>query len=171
MRLITGLLDRLLFAAGLALFLQIPQFIDHYTQRYGGYRQALADSVAQYQQNADRHYRGDLDAMTRDFRNDDKPALRDIGDKIADERRRLAEMEHGLAILRYGHLGQKLWYLARHIEPSIAYGVLENFRPGLPLTIDALLCGLVGGVLASALFNLLLWPLRLVVDRRPLLRV
>lgn len=170
MRLITGLLDRLLFAAGLALFLQIPQFIDHYTQRYGGYRQSVADSVAQYQRSADQHYGGDLDAMTRDFIADDKPALREMGDKIAGDRRRLVDMEHGLAILQYGHLGQKLWYLARHIDPPIAYGVIEAFHPGLPLTPEALLFGLVGGLLATALFNLLLWPLRLLFDRRPTLR-
>lgn len=171
MGLLTGLLDRLLFAAGLALFLQIPQFLDHYTQRFGGYRQAVADSVAQYQRMADEHYGGDLDVMTQDFRTDDKPAMREMGDKIFGERRRLKEMELGLTILQYGHLGQKLWYLARHIEMPIAYGVLEAFRPGLPLTPDALLCGLVGGVLATLLFNLLLWPLRALFDRRPTLRI
>lgn len=171
MRLVTGLLDRLLFAAGLALFLQIPQFLDHYTQRYGGYRQALADGIAQYQVMADQHYGGDLDIMTQDFRTDDKAAMREMGDKIFGERRRLKEMDLGLTILQYGHLGQKLWYLARHVEPSIAYGVLEDFRPGLPLTTDALLCGLVGGLLATLLFNLLLWPLRALFDRRPTVRI
>ncbi|MFA5938576.1 MAG: DUF2937 family protein [Sinimarinibacterium sp.] len=109
--------------------------------------------------------------MTQDFRTDDKPAMREMGDRIFSDRRHLKEMNLGLPILQYGHLGQKLWFLARHIEPPIAYGVLEAFHPGLPLTLEALLCGLIGGLLATALFNLLLWPLRAALDQRPTLRV
>ena len=171
MKLIAGLLDRLLFAAGLALFLQIPQFVDHYTQRLGGYRQSLTDAVAQYQRSADRHYGGDLDAMTSDFRVNDTPAMRDMGDKIFADRRKLDELTRGLAVLQQGHLGEKLWYLTLHVDLPVARGTAEDFKPGLPLTMDALLSGLVGGLLASGLFNLLLWPLRALSERRPNVRV
>ena len=105
MRLITGLLDRLLFAAGLALFLQIPQFIDHYTQRYGGYRQSVADSVAEYQRSADQHYGGNLEIMTQDFRTDDKPAMREMGDKIFSDLFTLRS-DIGNPILRQTPIGQ-----------------------------------------------------------------
>src|SRR3546814_12194840 len=41
MRVLLAIIDRLLFAAGFALAMQLPQFVDSYTQRYGGYPQAL----------------------------------------------------------------------------------------------------------------------------------
>lgn len=170
MNLMTGLLDRLLFAAGLIVFLQIPQFIDHYTQRFGGYHQAVADSVATYQRSADRHYRGDLGLMIARFKADAKPALREVGEKMDTERTKLESMTRGLSILQHGNLLDKLAYLAGDLDMSIARATFDAYRPGLPLTTDAMICGLFGGMLASALFSLLLWPLQRLFDRRPIVQ-
>ncbi len=171
MKIVTGLLDRLLFAAGLVLFLQIPQFIDHYTQRYAGYRQAVADSVQQYQTSADTHYEGDLRLMIHEFQNAETPAMRDVGRKMDRERLKLDEMTAGLAVLRTGSLPAKLAHLATDIDMPLARATFEDYKPGLPLTLDAAICGLVGGIFASLLFNLLLWPVRRLTDRRPTVRI
>ncbi|MDP9142697.1 MAG: DUF2937 family protein [Pseudomonadota bacterium] len=160
MKLITGVLDRLLFALGLVMFLQLPQFIDHYTQRLGGYRQAVADSVADYQLSADTHYAGDLNQLVADFRNDDKPAQRDMGDKIQRDRDRLVELNAAIAVLSGDSLIDKLIYLARNLDLPLAEATAEAFTPGVPLNLQAGLCGLVGGLLMSGLFNLLIWPVR-----------
>ncbi len=153
MKLITGLFDRLLFAAAFAAFLQIPQFVDHYTQRFGGYRQALLESVAHYQHSANQHYAGDLLLMVHEFRSSPQPALRELGDKIAADNRRLDDMSRGIALLENGSLLDKLLYLATHLDPAIARGTLAALTPGLPLTLDAMICGLIGAVSASLLFN------------------
>ena len=171
MKIVTGLLDRMLFAAGLILFLQIPQFIDHYTQRYAGYRQALADSVQQYQTSADTHYAGDLQLMIHEFESADAAAMRDMGLKMRRERVRLDQMTSGLVVLRTGSLPAKLVHLARDLDLPLARATLEDYKPGLPLTLHAAICGLVGGVFASLLFNLLLWPLRKLSNRRPVVRI
>lgn len=165
MRLLTGLLDRLLFVAGFIVALQLPQFIDHYTQRYGGYHQALADSMAEYQRNADQHYGGDLDRLIADLRSASSAGIHEIGDKLAAERQREREMRRGLTILEGGTLPEKLWYLARHVDRDIAIGTWAAFTPGLPLSLEALLCGLIGAILVSGLFNLLRW-LMLASTRR-----
>jgi hypothetical protein len=133
MKIVTGLLDRLLFAAGLILFLQIPQFIDHYTQRYAGYRQALADSVQQYQTSATAHYDGDLRLMIHEFQNADAPAMRDMGRKMERERVRLDEMTAGLAVLRGGSLPAKLAHLAQDIDMPLARATFEDYRPAADL--------------------------------------
>lgn len=171
MSLVTGLLDRLLFAAALILFMQIPQFVDHYTQRFGGYRQAVAASVADYERSADLHYEGNLALMIHEFKADERPAVRDLGNKMERERHLLDEMTDGLAILEQAPLIDKLWYLARRIDMPIARATFDAFTPGLPLNLDALVCGLTGSVLVSALFNLLLWPLRRLASRQPELRI
>ncbi len=171
MKIVTGLADRLLFAAGLLLFLQIPQFIDHYTQRYAGYRQALADSVQQYQDSANAHYDGDLRLMIHEFETAQAPAMRDMGRKMDGDRVRLDEMTSGLATLRAGSLPARVAQLARDYDSPLLRATFDDYKPGLPFTIDAAVCGLVGGILASALFNLLVWPLRRLFDRRPVVRV
>ncbi|WP_084197600.1 DUF2937 family protein [Solimonas soli] len=165
MRMLTGLVDRLLFVAGFIAALQLPQFVDHYTQRYGGYHQALADSMAEYQRNADAHYGGDLERLIADLRSAPSAGIHDIGSKLAADRERETAMRAGLAILEHGSLPEKLWYLARHLDREIAAGTWAAFTPGLPLTLDALLCGLIGALLVCGLFNLLVWPLRALARR------
>jgi hypothetical protein len=167
MNLITGLLDRLLFTAGLLIFLQVPQFVDHYTQRYAGYRQAVADSVGEYQQSADAHYDGDLALMIHDFKADDKAAMRDLGTKMERDRERLEQMTAGLEVLRGSSLVDKLVFLAEDLDHDIARATLDDFAPGLPLTPDALICGLIGGILVSGLLNILLWIARQFGPHRP----
>src|SRR5690606_19743805 len=136
MKIVTGLLDRLLFVAGFLLFLQIPQFIDHYTQRYAGYRQALADSVQQYQSSADVHYGGDLGLMIHEFETAAAPAMRDMGTKMDRERARLDEMTAGLTVLRTGSLPEKLALLAQDFDTPLLQATFDDYRPGLPLTVD-----------------------------------
>lgn len=160
MKLLLGLFDRLLFAAGFALAMQLPQFVDHYTQRYGGYHQALVDNLAEYQRNADAHYGGDLDRLIADLHASARPGLREIGDKLQRDRARELQMREGLAILGHEILAKRLWYLAGHLDVGIATATWAAFTPGLPLSTDALLCGLAGAVLFSGVFNLLGWPLR-----------
>lgn len=157
MKTLAGILDRILFAGGLVVFLQIPQFVDHYTQRYAGYQQALTVSVGEYQLSADAHYAGDLGVMVHEFKNDDKPAMRELGSKIERERTQLTTMTAGLAILQGDSLAEKLVYLAGDFDSAIAEGTLQDFKPGMPLTADAWICGVIGAILLSGLLNLLLW--------------
>ncbi|MDD3763737.1 MAG: DUF2937 family protein [Nevskiales bacterium] len=169
-RMMRGLIDRLLFTIGLLAFLQIPQFVDHYVQRYGGYRQALSDSVEQYRQSAERHYDGDLLLMIQAFKTDEKPALRELGGKIEHEQQELSRMDQGWAVLQGDSLPRKLLYLAGDFNVDIARGTAESFSPGLPLTLDAMICGLLGGTLVSLLFNGILGALG-ALTRRPKPRI
>ncbi|MFT4047406.1 MAG: DUF2937 family protein [Solimonas sp.] len=166
MNVFLGLIDRLLFVAAFIVALQLPQFVDHYTQRYGGYHQALADSMAEYRRNADEHYGGDLDQLIADLESAPSAGIHDIGRKLAADRAKETEMRHGLDILEKGSLVDKLWYLSRHLDREIALGTWLAFTPGLPLSSEALICGLAGALLVCGLFNLLRWLLGIPFRRR-----
>ncbi|HET8882882.1 MAG TPA: DUF2937 family protein [Solimonas sp.] len=171
MRLLLAIIDRLLFAVGFALAMQLPQFVDSYTQRYGGYHQALVDGMAEYQRNADEHYGGDLDALIAELHAASSPGIHGIGDQLEHERAREIAMREGLAILERGTLPQKLWYLSRHLDRELARATWMAYTPGLPLSFDALICGLAGAIVFSGLFNLLRWPFgawRRHRDNRPM---
>lgn len=171
MRMLLAIIDRLLFAAGFALAMQLPQFVDSYTQRYGGYHQALVDSMAEYQRNADAHYGGNIDGLISDLHAAPAAGIQEIGDKLTRDRTREREMQAGLAILEHGTLVQKLWYLSQHADRELVRATWMAYTPGLPLSFDALLCGLLGAIVLSGLFNLLRWPfsaLRRRRDARPM---
>ncbi len=166
MKLVLGLTDRLLFACGLLLAMQLPQYLDHYTQRYAGYRDALADSMAEYQRNADQYYGGRLQALIDDLRSG-KPGIAEVGHKLERDRQKLAKMDVQLQILRGDSLLPKLQHLLLAADTELARGALRDYTPGLPLTADALLCGLIGALLAAGLFNGLIAVVMLPFRRRP----
>lgn len=165
MKIALGLVDRILFACGLLLALQIPQFLDHYTQRYAGYRDALAAAVTDYQRIADVHHDGNLDALVAELRAG-SGGVRDMGDKLQADRLQLQRMDAALRILREGSLWARLRHLVLDADVALARGTLADFKPGLPLTMDALICGAIGALLASGLFNLLILLLTLPLRQR-----
>src|SRR3546814_8727111 len=74
----------------------------------------------------------------------DLPGIQEIGDKLTRDRAREREMQAGLAILEHGTLVQKLWYLGQHADRELVRATWMAYTPGLPLSFDALLCGLFG---------------------------
>ncbi len=56
MFILKGLVDRVLFAVRVLLFMQVPHFVDQYTQSLSGYYQAQANYLDQYQQIAKKQY-------------------------------------------------------------------------------------------------------------------
>jgi hypothetical protein len=157
MNIIAGLFDRLLFAVGFIVLMQLPNFVDHYTQRMGGFHAAMRTQLNEYQLLADRNYRGELDALISDFRASSQPAVARTGEQIDTLRHREAELGEGLVVLEGGVFLRKLAYLAGNLDLELAEGTARNFKPGLPLTAEAAVCGLLGGILFSLLFNGLLW--------------
>jgi hypothetical protein len=152
-----GLTDRILFALALIIGMQLPEFITQYAQRFGGYHQALKDSLMEYQRNADMHYEGSLDRLIADLKASSSAGIRDMGSKVGNDLQRERRMREGVDLLNNGSLMQKVAYLARHLDRPLAEGTWQAFKPGLPLTTDALACGLVAALLASGLFNFLIF--------------
>ena len=52
MKALRHLLDKIAFAAGVIIFLQLPHFIDQYTQRLGGYHAAQKLQLDIHKRNA-----------------------------------------------------------------------------------------------------------------------
>src|SRR3546814_4940030 len=100
----TTLFRSLLFAAGFALAMQLLQFVDSYTQRYGGYHQALGDGMAEYQRNADAHYGGNIDGLIADLHAAPAPGIQETGDQLTRDRPRQREIERKRTRLNPSHL-------------------------------------------------------------------
>lgn len=162
MFLIKGFCDRILFALGLLVFMQAPQFVDQYTQRLGGYLQAQKQHLAQYQSIADEQFAGDLDALLHNFQSNDNPSVNQTAATIEQTRQQVTSLEVDLSRLEDKNFVYKLGHILTHIHLDVAQATLRIFTPGIPLTLESLLCGLLGGVLFSALFAFLLRLFRFV---------
>ena len=160
MFLIKNLFDRVLFALGLLLFMQVPQFLDQYTQRLGGYLQAQKQHLSEYQGIANRQHSGDLEALLNEFYSSEKPAVKETADTINKTRQEVAELESDLDILEGKHLIYRLGHTITHVNMSVATETLRIFTPGIPLTIESFVCGLLGGILFSVVFATVMRLLR-----------
>ena len=152
MFIIKGLVDRILFAIGVLAFMQAPHFVDQYTQRLGGFYQAQAEHLRQYQNIADQQYSGDLQALIEEFNASGRESVQQTAGAIRSNREQVAELKIDLQILERGEFVSKLVHLASNLRYSIAKETARVFTPGLPLTLEALVCGLLGGILFSVLF-------------------
>ena len=160
MSLAVGLLDRLVFTLGVLILMQLPHFVDQYSHRLGGYQRGVQQQLAQFQAIADANFSGALDALVADFTASTSPAVAATGHQVAAARNRAAQLAQGVRILETRSLPRKLVYLATDLEPVIARDSLRTFKPGIPMTLAAAVCGLAGGIAASLLFHGSLWGVR-----------
>jgi len=156
MKLVLGLLDRIVFTLGVLVCMQLPHFVDQYSHRLGGYSRAAQEQLDQYQAIARANFNGDLEALIAAFSADTNAAVAQTGRQVARNRDRAAQLAQGVRILETRSLGRKLIYLAAYGEPEIVRDSLRTFKPGLPFTPAAIGCGLAGGVLAALLLHGLL---------------
>ncbi|MFK7795584.1 MAG: DUF2937 family protein [Gammaproteobacteria bacterium] len=166
MFIIKGLLDRVLFAVGVLLFMQVPHFVDQYAQRLGGYYQAQVNHLDQYQQIAKNQHQGNLDGLIREFMSSEQASVRETGNNISVIRGLAESLKNDVYVLDHKPLASKLVHLATATRYDIAGQTLTNYKPGVPFSIESLVCALLGGMFMSMLFNSILFVPKLF-KRKP----
>ncbi len=165
MKIFAGFIDRMLFAIGVLALMQLPNFIDQYTQRIGGYYSAEKTHLEKYQSIADDNYAGNIEALISDFKGSSKNAISQTGADIEATLITISDLKDGLAILENHNLPQKIFYLLTNTDINLAKGTMNVFRPGIPFSMDAAICGVLGGILFSLTFNGLIKLPRLLFFR------
>jgi hypothetical protein len=166
-RLLLNILDRLLFVAAVLLFMQIPHFIDQYTQRIAGHYEAEQANLAKYQTIADEFFHGDLKLLVQDFRASQRGSVARMGEVIENSLTRTEQLQKALTVLRGDGFIDKLGYLVSTSDGAVARGALQDFQPGMPFSREAILSGISGGALSMLLFAVSIrLPLRLIRGRR-----
>lgn len=150
---IKQLLDKICFACGVIVFLQLPHFIDQYTQRIGGYAESKQQQLNQYQSIANRNFNGDLELLIDGFKRSNDAAVRETGRNISLTQTDVMQLQKEITVLNEQSLLKKTLFLTTHLRINLAKGTLRVFQPGVPLNLWALLYGLAGGLLFSLLFN------------------
>jgi len=153
MMIVELLLDKICFAIGVIVFLQLPHFIDQYTQRIGGYAESKIQQLEQYQEIAENNYEGNINLLIKNFKNSQDPAIQQTGESISETQQDVYVLNDEIKSLETDGLFRKVMFLSTNLRYNIAKGTLGNFQPGIPLNIWAFVYGLIGGVFFSLLFN------------------
>ena len=150
---IKNLLDKIFFAVGVMVFLQLPHFIDQYTQRMGGYSASQTEQIKEYQSIADQHFNGDLAAYINRLQQNADPAVAESATQMAKRLASADDIKSELQVFEQKPLWYQVPYFITHMRMDLAQGTAQNFSPGLPINLWAWGYGLIGGILFSLLFN------------------
>ncbi|MBL4661637.1 MAG: DUF2937 family protein [Alcanivoracaceae bacterium] len=147
------LLDKIFFTLGVIVFLQLPHFIDQYTQRIGGYAESKQQQLNDYQLIADNNFNGNLNLLVSGFMKSGDPAVRQAGNNIKETQFDVKVLSNEISFLEEEELLRKVVFLTTNIRMNIAKGTLGAFQPGIPLNLWSMIYGLIGGILFSLIFN------------------
>lgn len=159
---IAGYLRLLFLLPGVLLGTQIPAVIDGYTQRADAHLIEVKRNFSGFQQTANRHFSGDIDALIRHYERSPDPIFRDDAESIRQIYLRLRQLTALSSALNAGRLSQLQQLLAVR-ETVILDETLTAHIYTIPLTTDALLFGLAVGLLLLLLLEATVRiPLRLI---------
>lgn len=150
---IKNLFDKLFFAAGVIVFLQLPHFINQYAQRLGGFVDSHAEQLSNHQSIANDHFAGDMAAYISHLRNQGDPAIADGASQIEQHLEQQQDMAQELAVYQREPTWYLVPYFITHPRLSLVKGTAQQFQPGLPINLWAWLYGLLGGLMFSLLFH------------------
>lgn len=153
MKIIKQLLDKIFFAIGVIVFLQLPHFIDQYTQRIGGFAESKIQQLEEYQLIAENNYDGNLTLLIENFKQSKDTAIQQTGENISSTQQDVIILNEEIQTLEGDGLFSKVLFLSTNLRYNIAKGTMGTFQPGIPLNLWAFVYGLIGGVLFSLLFN------------------
>jgi len=153
MRIAKQLLDKIFFTLGVIIFLQLPHFINQYTQRIGGFSESQIQQLSSYQTIANDNYNGQIDLLIKGFSQSTDEAVRQTGDNIKATQDDVELLKNEITVLENEGLFKKIIFLIPNLRLNIAKGTLNSFQPGIPLSFWAIAYGLIGGILFSLMFN------------------
>lgn len=153
MKITKQLLDKIFFTLGVIVFLQLPHFINQYTQRIGGFSESQVQQLSNYQSIADDNYNGQIALLIAGFENSTDEAVRQTGINIKATQADVESLKKEILILENEGLFKKIIFLIPNLRLNIAQGTLKSFQPGIPLSFWAIAYGLFGGILFSLMFN------------------
>jgi len=141
MRIVRGLLDRLLLIGSVIAGGLVPGFIAQYRQRLGGRLDQAQLDLAPWQKLADQFHQGDLEQLIRYHLASSDPTFRAEGHVIQS----LLDTVHALQ----ASLFKQMVYLIGHAEPGLLHATYADWVPTFALSGE--------GLLFAALFALAVW--------------
>jgi len=135
--------------------MQIPAFIDQYHKRVDAHLSEAQTNFDGFQRTADRHFRGDVEAMLAHHQQSPDPVFNEDADSIRQIWLRVKLWRSEMDALSKGWL-QSAWHIVFHANTDIYRETRTAFTHSIPLTQEAIIAALLLGFLAAFIVELLL---------------
>jgi hypothetical protein len=143
---------------------QAPNLVSQYEHRVAAHLSEVTQNFAGFQNIADQYFAGNVEALLLHHEQSNDRVFHDEGAVIRKLWDRLQHLQH-VQMQLTGGLASKMSHLAFTADADIRRETLDGYQATVPLTADAILCGLLAGFLLGAIIEALFGGLAYV--RRP----
>jgi len=147
-----GLLDRALCVVGAVIFSQAPEFMQQYLQRLGGSLDEARRHLVQFQEAA-AHSGLTLDRLISQTSGNADPAVAKLGGVMTETVARVDSLAAAQAALQDASLWSRPFVFLRHLDPGIARGTWDVFKPAVPTTGEGLVYAIAGMLILLGLYH------------------
>ncbi len=148
----------IIFAAGLLAGVQLPGFVDQYAKRVDAHYQEAKLNFAGFQDTADRHFAGNVEAMIEHHLASGDVVFREDGESIRKIWLRVQLLATELAAVQQPFL-QRSFHVLFAANDELMAETKVNYTYVVPLTQEAVLAGVLIGLLAALLVEVLILAL------------
>ncbi|WP_120512381.1 DUF2937 family protein [Photobacterium salinisoli] len=162
------IVDKLLFGVMLIAALQVPLLADHYQQYLAGLFEATQWQVNGYENTARQYGYPDVTAMIEQHLANTEASVK------ADALQKQAtlslyeDLKSGMTVFEHGTLIEKSVYMFTPAHFDSLQKTLAHFKPGIPLSLNGLMFGVILGLAANILLTL---PFTWLFNRRRRARI
>lgn len=162
---INSIIDRCIFTVLFIVGVQLPEFIQQYSQRLAGHLDEAKTQLKQFQQLADDHYQGSIQLLVKNYRENQDPVIVDTATVVEHLLTRVNLLNEHLHRLIDTPYLDKIKYFLLNVDLNIAQQTANIYTLAIPIEINALVTGavlafssLVTKELIVILFNKVLYP-------------
>lgn len=145
----------ILFAAGLLLGVQIPNFVDQYEKRIDAHYLEVNENFKGFQEIANRFFNGSIEALIRKHETSGEPVFEAEAEPLRKifERKIRFEREH---LAMQASLFGQVKHVVIEGDQEIIDETYRNYSPNLPLESSAIIWGVSVALVMTILFELLI---------------
>ena len=165
MRLLKEYTIRLVFTAGILFGVQVPNFIDQYTQKISAHYLEAAENFNGFQTTADKYHGGSVKALIERHETSNDPVFKAEAEPIKEIHSRIQGFSAELKSL-HTHLLGKIFHVAFKADRSVLKETASEYSATGPLNTDAVICGLGLGIISALICDLFFFVLKRVFGMR-----
>ncbi|WP_426370125.1 DUF2937 family protein [Pseudocolwellia sp. HL-MZ7] len=143
LRILSTLFDRCLFTSTFIIGLQLPEFIQQYSQRLSGHLNEALLQLSDYQLIADRHFDGKLSLMVDKYLTNSEPSINETGNIISKVSDRVTDLQGHLSNLQDVEYIKRVFYFVTEFDESMAQATIQQYQLAIPLSLPALISGAI----------------------------
>lgn len=145
----------ILFVAAVMVGVQVPNFVDQYVKRVDAHFIEAKANFHVYKGVANRLHDGSIEELADRYRASSDPSVQAGAEAIEQSLARVHALDDERMALQ-GNLWQQLIAMAKTRNWRLLKDTYRSYSAGVPLNLEAGICGLLAGVLACVFFELVL---------------